>query len=98
MPVTASRLFGVDIRNDVSGSLFLRLGGTRDFALAAGPVVTEGRSKRRMLKVAAACDVGDIFAVAIAQRQGKISRLSAALLAGASLGCLAVGANALASS
>jgi hypothetical protein len=97
-PVTASRLFGIDIRNDVSGSLFLRLGGSRDFALAAGPLLTEGPSRTNMLKVAAACDVGDILAVAIARRQRKISRLSAAVFAGASLGCLALGAKALAES
>jgi len=43
-------------------------------------------------------DLADILAVAIAQREGKISRLSGALLAGASLGCLALGAKALAGS
>jgi hypothetical protein len=95
IPVTVSRLFGMDIRSDVSGSLFLRLGGSRDFALAAGPLLTDGPSKANMLKVAAACDVGDIVAVAIARRERKISRLSAALFAGASLGCLALGAKAL---
>ncbi|EHB59270.1 hypothetical protein MycrhDRAFT_1706 [Mycolicibacterium rhodesiae JS60] len=40
MPITAGRLFGIDASKDVSAALYLRLGGTRDFALAAGPLVT----------------------------------------------------------
>lgn len=95
MPITAGKLFGMNVSKDVSAALFLRLGGTRDFALAAGPAVTTGQSSKQMLKVAAACDVGDILAVAIAHRRGKISALSAALFAAASLGCLALGARAL---
>jgi hypothetical protein len=94
IPVTAARLFGMDVSKDVSAALFLRLGGTRDFALAAAPLVTDGRSKTQMLKVAAACDLGDILAVGIAHRRGKISGLSAALFAVASLGCLALSVKA----
>ena len=96
MPITVSRLFGMDASKDVSAALFLRLGGTRDFALAAGPIATEGRSRKQMLRVAAICDLGDILAVAIAYRQGKISAMSACLFASASLGCLALGGKALA--
>jgi hypothetical protein len=85
----------MDVSEDVGAALFLRLGGTRDFALAAAPLVSEGRSSSQMLRVAAACDVADILAVAIAYRRAKISGISAALFAGASLGCLALGARAL---
>ena len=94
MPITAGKLFGIDAK-DVSAALYLRLGGTRDFALAAGPLVTAGPSRRRMLIVAAVCDVADIVAVEIARRRSKISSLSAALLGGASLACLALGAKAI---
>ena len=90
MPKTAARLFGMDVSKDVGAALFLRLGGTRDFALAAGPLVTDGRAKTQMLKIAAACDLGDLLAVGIAHRRGKISALSAWLFAVASLGCLAL--------
>jgi hypothetical protein len=90
MPTTAARLFGMDVSKDVSAALFLRLGGTRDFALAAAPLVTDGRSRTQMLKVAAACDLGDILAVGIAHRRGMISGLSASLFALASAGCLAL--------
>ena len=90
MPKTAATLFGMDVSEDVSAALFLRLGGTRDFALAVAPLVTDRRSRTQMLKVAAACDLGDILAVGIAHRHGKISGLSAALFTLASLGCLAL--------
>ena len=90
MPKTAATLFGMDVSEDVSAALFHRLGGTRDFALAVAPLVTDRRSRTQMLKVAAACDLGDILAVGIAHRHGKISGLSAALFTLASLGCLAL--------
>lgn len=95
MPITAGKLFGMDVSKDVSAALFLRLGGSRDFALAAGPLVTQGQASKQMLKIAAACDVGDILAVAIGHRRGKLSALSAAMFAAASAGCLALTAKAL---
>jgi len=94
MPLTAARLFGMDVSKDVSAALFLRLGGTRDFALAVAPLLTDRRSKTQMLTVAAACDVGDIVAAGIAHRRGKISALSAALFISASPGCLALSGKA----
>jgi hypothetical protein len=48
-----------------------------------------------MLKIAAACDVGDIVAAGIAHRRGKISGLSEGLFISASLGCLALSTKAL---
>ncbi|MBB3754083.1 hypothetical protein FHT44_006605 [Mycolicibacterium sp. BK634] len=96
MPITAGKLFGIDASKDVSAALYLRLGGTRDFALAAGPLMTAGPARRKLLAVAAACDLGDIAAVAIAQRRGKISPLSAGLFTAASLACLGLSAKAIA--
>jgi hypothetical protein len=95
MPKTAAALFGMDVSKDVSAALFLRLGGTRDFALAAAPLVTDRRSRTQMLKVAAVCDLGDVLAVGIAHRRGTISGLSAALFTVASLGCLALSVKAI---
>ena len=96
IPITAGRLFGMDVSNDVSAALFLRLGGSRDFALAAGPVVTSGAASTMLLKIAAACDIGDILAVAIARRQGKLSLFSTVLFGVASLACLALSGKAIA--
>jgi len=95
MPITAGKLFGIDASRDVSAPLYLRLGGTRDFALAASPLVTGGTARRNTLGIAAACDVADIVAVEIARRRGKISSWAAALFFGASLACLATVAKAL---
>jgi hypothetical protein len=96
MPLTAGRLFAMNVSNDVSAALFLRLGGSRDFALAAGPLVTEGAASARMLKIAAACDIGDIIAVEIARRRGKLSRFSSLLFTAASVGCLGLSVKAIA--
>jgi hypothetical protein len=96
MPITAGKLSGIDASKDVSAALYLRLGGTRDFALAAGPLVTAGPARRRLLAIAAACDLGDIAAVTIARRNDKISTLSAALFIAASLACLALSGKAIA--
>jgi hypothetical protein len=85
----------MNVSKDVSAALLLRLGGTRDFALAAAPLVTERRSRSQMLKVVAACDLGDIVAAGIAHRRGKISGLSAGLFMSAPLGCLALSTKAL---
>lgn len=98
MPTTAARIFGMDVSHDDSAGLFLRLGGTRDFALAAGPLVAGASGQQHLLKVAAACDIADLAAVAIARREGKISNLAAALFAAGSIACLALGAKALSDS
>ena len=93
-PINAGKAFGIDASEDVSAALYLRLGGSRDFALAAGPLLTDGAARRKMLAVAAACDVGDIAAVVLARREGKISDLGAGLFMAAALTCLALGAKA----
>lgn len=96
MPITAGKLFGIDASHDVSAALYLRLGGTRDFALAAGPSLTTGRARRKLLAVAAGCDLADIAAVAIARRNGKISTLGAGLFSVASAACFALSVKAIA--
>lgn len=95
MPITAGKLFGIDGSKDATAALYLRLGGSRDFALAAGPLLTEGEASKQMLKVAGACDIGDILAVLIARKQSKIGNLGAVLFVGASSACLALVAKAL---
>ncbi|MCX2929943.1 hypothetical protein ORI20_06645 [Mycobacterium sp. CVI_P3] len=96
MPITAGKLFGIDASNDVSAALYLRLGGTRDFALAAGPLVTAGPARGKLLAIAAGCDLADIAAVAVARRNDKISSMSAALFSAASLACLTLSVKAIA--
>ncbi|MCV7102824.1 hypothetical protein [Mycobacterium palustre] len=69
-----------------SSSVFLRLRGTRNLALAAAPLVRDRRSRAQLLKVASACDLGDIVAVGASRRRGMICGLSAALFTFASAG------------
>jgi len=93
-PIAAGRLFGLDASSDVSAALYLRMAASRDFALAAGPVLADRRSRRLLLRIGAACDVGDIVAVLVALRAGKISRFGAVAFITASLVMLMLGAKA----
>jgi hypothetical protein len=95
-PVLASRLFGVDIREDVGSVLYLRLGGTRDFALARATHALAGDARVTLLKIGVAVDLGDVAAVALARRNGEISKAGAALFIASSLSCAALGVAALA--
>jgi hypothetical protein len=89
-PVLASRIFGVDITNDRSGKFYLKLGGTRDLALAAGSGTIGGPSKAQMLRIAAACDLADIAATLITRREGNVSKLGTGLWLIASSACFAM--------
>jgi hypothetical protein len=89
-PVLASRLFGLDISRDVSGSFYLRLGGTRDFALAASAATLKGSSRKQALRIAAACDLGDMAAALIARRHGHLSDPATGVWLAASAACLAL--------
>lgn len=89
-PIAAGRLFGIEASQDVSAPQYLRMGATRDFALAAGPFLTTGPSRKAVLALAGACDIGDIIGVAIASRRGRISRGGAIAFVAASLSCLAL--------
>lgn len=95
IPVLASRIFGIDIRNDQSGKFYLKLGGTRDLALAASTATTTGRSQAQVLKIAAACDVADITAALITRRQGNLSKFGTALWLVASGACFGITVAAL---
>ncbi len=89
-PVFASRLFGVDVREDRSAKFYLKLGGTRDLALAAGAATTVGPARRQALRIAAVCDVADIAATVITRREGNVSKVGTALWLAASSACFAM--------
>lgn len=89
-PIKAGRAFGIDASRDVGAVLYLRMGASRDFALAAAPFLANERLRRRALEIVAACDVGDIIAAAIAYRRGKIPGWGAGASIVASLSCLAL--------
>jgi hypothetical protein len=87
-PVLASRIFGVDVRNDRSAKFYLKLGGTRDLALAAGSGTIPVPGKAQALRIAAACDVADMIATVITRREGDVTKLGTGLWLVASGACL----------
>jgi hypothetical protein len=93
-PVTAGRVFALKLESEANAPLLLRMGGTRDFALAAGVLGGTREARVRALRIGQACDVGDIAATLIAVRRGRMSPLAAALFVGASAACLVLGAKA----
>lgn len=95
MPVFASRLFGVDVTQDQSARFYLKLGGTRDLALAAGSGMIKGPSKKQMLTIAAACDAADMLATIITRREGNVTKVGTGLWLVASSACLGMTVKAM---
>lgn len=95
MPVAAGAAFGLKLGPETNAPLLLRMGGTRDLALAAGALEDTPGARARALRVGQACDLGDIAAVVLATRQGRMSKLAAVLFVAASSACLALGVAAL---
>jgi hypothetical protein len=59
--------------------LSARLAGARESALAIGPLLSEGRDRRRWLQLGLACDLADALATAIGRRRREISASTAAM-------------------
>jgi hypothetical protein len=49
--------------------LWSRLGGSRELALAIGPILSEGEDRRRWLMLGLACDFADMAATLILNRR-----------------------------
>jgi hypothetical protein len=94
-PVQASRVFGLDVSREQSAPLWLRLGGTRDVALATLPHAGDDDARRRGLRTGQACDGADLLAVLVAWRSGRMPAGSAAIFGAASTACLVLGSVAL---
>ncbi|MCD2194804.1 hypothetical protein LQ327_15640 [Actinomycetospora endophytica] len=94
-PVRASRVFGLDVSTEASAPLWLRLGGTRDVALATLPHAGDDDARRRGLRTGQACDGADLLAVLLAWRAGRMPAGSAAIFGAASTACLVLGSVAL---
>jgi hypothetical protein len=99
-PNLLSRVYGGDPA-DASSLLWSRLAGSRELALAVGPLLSEGVDRTVWLRLGLACDLADMGATLIGGRKGALSpsttRLSlatytvSALLTGAALQSLKTG-------
>jgi hypothetical protein len=94
-PVAVSRLFGVDISNDRSGKFYIKLGGTRDLALATGCGTIGGDQKVKMLRIAAACDLADMAATVITYREGDVTKVGLCLWLLGEVACLGLTVGAM---
>jgi hypothetical protein len=78
-PNLLARVYGGD-EPDRDALLWSRLAGSRELALAIGPVLSEGGERRRWLMLGLACDFADMIATLIGNRRNhRLSAHSASL-------------------
>jgi hypothetical protein len=66
-PNLLARTYGAD-RPQADSLVWSRLAGSREAALAVGPVLSEGEGRRRWLLLGLACDFADMAATVVANR------------------------------
>jgi hypothetical protein len=95
-PETSGRLFGLDPDANPQSTYVGRLFASRDAALAAGYVATDGDARRFWWQAGVACDLLDAVAGVLAVRRGDVTPGTGVLLTGTALLAAALGAAALA--
>lgn len=93
-PDLAGKAFGLDSDANPQASYVGRLFASRDAALGAGIVATEGDARRLWWQIGIACDVADAAAGLIALRQGRLPAPAAIMVTATA--CLAAGLGAAA--
>jgi hypothetical protein len=101
-PDLLSRVYGGD-KPEPESLLWSRIAASRELALAAGPLLSNGPGRRSWLQLGLACDVGDMAATLVSARGGKFSNwtiglalttyMTSALLTSAALRAEAATAN-----
>ena len=71
-PNLLARVYGGDAP-DSDSLLWSRLGGSRELALAAGPLLSEGEDRRLWLRLGLACDFADMGATVLGTRRSGFS-------------------------
>src|SRR5919108_3368972 len=69
-PNLLASVYGGDEPN-TDALLWSRLGGSRELALAIGPILSEGEDRRRWLMLGLACDLADMAATVIGNRRRR---------------------------
>lgn len=78
-PDLLARVYGGD-PPDTDSLLWSRLAGSREAALALGPLLSDGGDRRRWLQLGLACDLADMGATLLGNRRGAgLPRRSTAL-------------------
>ncbi len=83
-PEPLSKPFGLATPPDQPGTFLARIWTSRDVALGAGVLASEGDAQRLWLKVGAVTDAVDMTAAVLAGRSGTLTKLGTAACLGAS--------------
>ena len=94
-PDLAGKGFGLDPEANPQASYVGRLFASRDAALGAGIVATEGDARRLWWQIGIACDVADAAAGLIALKQGRLPAAAGVMVTATALVAAGLGAAAL---
>ncbi|WP_051223854.1 hypothetical protein [Conexibacter woesei] len=94
-PGLAGRAFGLDLEANPQAPYLARLFGVRDAALGVGILTSEGDARRQWVLIGLGCDAADAVAGLAGARAGYLPKVTAALVTGAAVSAIALGALAL---
>jgi hypothetical protein len=72
-PDLLSRVYGGD-KPESDSLLWSRMAASRELALAAGPLLSDGPGRKSWLQLGIACDFGDMAATILSARGGTLSK------------------------
>lgn len=94
-PGLAGKAFGLDVAGNPQAPYLARLFGVRDAALGIGILTSQGEARRQWVTIGLGCDAADAVAGIAGGRAGYLPKLTTALVTGAALSAIALGAGAL---
>jgi hypothetical protein len=72
-PDLLNRIYGGD-KPEPESLLWSRIAASRELALAAGPLLSDGPGRKSWLQLGLACDIGDMAATLLNARGGTLSK------------------------
>jgi hypothetical protein len=85
-PDLSARMVAMDPDRNPQAAYWARLFGARDVILGVAALQAEGETRKRFIRLTAACDAADLAAAAIGRRSGYLSGTAALLSGGLALG------------
>jgi hypothetical protein len=94
-PALAGRFFGFDMAGNPQLPSMARLFAAREVAIGVATLVAPAESRKRMVAIGVAVDAADGAASIIGVREKSLPKLAGVLLAGAAIGAVTSGLDAL---
>jgi hypothetical protein len=94
-PNVAGRLFGFDVAGNPQLPSMARLFGAREVAIGVATLMTPEESRKRLVAIGIGVDAADAAASVIGMRERSLPKLAGVLLAGAAVGAVVSGVDAL---